>query len=216
MIKNLGLVLCTACLVCACSDDSEGEQTKALTEWQGSEPHFEVRGTLDGEELNLSMGEDASDDALLFCTREYTVPLMGTEPDYSAGSLTEVKITAFVEGQGGRFVELELKQHDYQSDKIGADVVVVQRSETENPRADEMWLEWEWHGADEETLFEGAANSGTFTLERFTGSPDDATGLVIPSGEGSVGGFARGEWKNGEALDISFSAPCTTSDVAEE
>lgn len=183
--------------------------SREIPEWLGEENHFELVGTLDGEELDISLDGDSTQ---VFCTREYTVPADAAgEPQYAMGALSEVKINAFVTIDGEeRLIELELKRHDLQSDAIGTVVTIVPRSDTMDPAPSEMWLEWEWHDAADETTFEGAAQTGTFTLEHYSGTPDD-TGLVIP--DGAVGGHWTARWSETEELTGSFTVPCTMTDV---
>src|SRR5699024_11046542 len=107
-------------------------------------------------------------------------------------------------------IELELKQHDFQRDPIGAVVEIVPRLEGQDIGSLQMWLEWEWHDSDDTTLFESSAQTGVTTLKRYTGAPN-ATGLVVTEGE--VGAVVHARWSAAEHLDISFSLPCVESEL---
>lgn len=185
--------------------------------WEGEEPHLIVRGVIDGEMVDIELrGADAVA-AGVSCEREYLADESSTmpgEPDLSTAVFNEVKINATVTINGEqRFLELELKQHDLQSDAIGTDITVVPRLAVGLPAADEMWLEFEWQTLpDETTVLEVAALEGNVTLERFTGTPGTDT-VVIPSGDGDVGVTIDARWSPTDSLQISVTAPCVDSDV---
>ena len=194
-----------------------GSETGAreIPAWLGEQSHFEVVGTIDGEELDISLEDSADDPTQVYCTREYTV--LGDaagEPQYDMGSLTELKINAFVTVDGEpRLIELEFKSHDWQSDAPGTAVTIVPRSETMDPAAGETVLEWEWHdAATDETTYEASAQRGTVTIEHYTGTPDE-TGLLIPDSTGAVGVHWTARWSETEELAGSFTVPCTMTDV---
>lgn len=215
MTKRItGILLCS--LMVACGGKTE-EETPKLTEWAGATPHFKAVGKLNGETIDIALSEsDAADAAKFYCEREYEVPMVNMERDYANGKLGEVKLVgpAIIDGQE-RYMEIELKKHHTQGDAVGASVTVVPRVDGEVPAANQMWFEWEWHlASDESTLFEAAAQSGTFKLGEFTGTPD-SSGLVIPENTGTVGGFINARWSETDEVSISFTAKCTTSDVVE-
>jgi hypothetical protein len=203
-------------LLAACDAPNIAANNEPLEQWLGAEPHFAVQGRINGEDLDLRLPDDIAADATsLSCRLEYDVPVdLAGEPDFANGRLKEIKLRApFQFGSELRVAELELKHHDFQRDPTDVVNVVPRPEDNTLPAANEMWLEWEWHLAvDGEEMFEAAAESGTFALGQLTGTPGP-DGLVIPEGEGSVGGFARATWVGGEELLISVTAPCTESDV---
>ncbi len=83
-----------------------------------------------------------------------------------------------------------------------------------SPASDEMWLEWEWHETTGATTYEAAAQTGEFVLGEFIGTPG-TDGLVIPDGQGQIGGYAYARWSPTDELWISFSAACEVSEVVE-
>ncbi|MBI2375573.1 MAG: hypothetical protein HYV07_16375 [Deltaproteobacteria bacterium] len=186
--------------------------------WLGPKPHFKVSGRIANEDIDYDL--DASNIGRFWCEREYNVP-RGADGtfDYKKGRLHEIKIEALLDRSHEHFrVELELKRHDFQSDKPGTKVKVVPRYDPSDPKPNEMWLEWEWHAADAMTAgtwenFEAAATVGTFQLNAFTGKPD-SSGLVIPEKEGVVGGAFEAIYSPTERLSVSFTVKCRVNRVA--
>lgn len=204
-------------LGCAPTETGSGDAGTALTEWIGEEPHFRATGTLDGEDLDLALEGDAgADGTKLYCEREYVVPLNGTERDYANGALVEVKLHAFVSvGGEEREAVIEFKKHDMSADAAGTKITVAPRNDAEDPAAGSMYLEWEWVSADGADLYEESAQTGSVTVEQFSGEPDAETGLLIPEGEGQVGVFFTADWSETETVTVSATAPCTTNIVEE-
>ena len=204
------LVCALALSALAIGGCSSTPEARSIDAWLGADPHFDVVGTINGETLDVSL--DATDRAEVWCTREYTVPDVGG-PQYADGSLTEIKVDAYITiGGVRRYVELELKKHDYQSDTIGTMTTIVSRSDLMDPAATEMWLEWEWHDEAGTTSFEQAALNGSFTLNEYSGTRD-STGLIIPDDTGRVGGYWNARWSETEELHGSFTVNCGTNDV---
>lgn len=195
-------------IAAGCGDDGD-PAGGMLTAWKGATQHFELQGTLNGEMLNVKL-----DAAKVSCAREYEVPVVNGAADYGKGKLAEVKIKAEITiGAETRNAEIELKKHDFRKDAAGANVKIIARAADTSPAAGEMWFEWEWHKpADDSTIWESAAQSGSFVLGEFTGQPDQ-TGLVIPEGMGTIGGFLTAKWANLEEIRMSFTARCTKNDV---
>jgi hypothetical protein len=76
-----------------------------------------------------------------------------------------------------------------------------------------MWLEWEWHNADQSVhLLEASAQSGKFELEAFDGVPS-ADGLTMEANTGMVGGYFDAFWSPTENLRGSFTVYCTENEV---
>lgn len=201
-------------LSASCSDAASG------VAWVGDEPHLVAHGTLNGETLDIDVrGADAIA-GMITCERQYSaMPLASdpTMPDLTTARFEEVTFDLqLVIGGETRLVEIEVKYHDLQSDPIGTEITVVPRVEGVDPAADEVVFEWEWHTVPGDvTYFEESAQSGTVTLESFTGTPGNGT-AVIPEGDGSIGITARVRWSPTESLDISFTAPCQTNDINVE
>jgi hypothetical protein len=190
-----------------CGDD-EGPRLEPWT----SETHFQAIGSLDGEDLDILLDEPAELVGAV-CERKYEVPRVDSVAQYDQGWLVEIQVNLTVTlGDETRLVQVELKRHDFQSDAIGAEIGIVPRIEGTDPGQDAMWLEWEWHALDDTTLFESAAQTGTATLELYTGTPD-ATGLVISEDHGAVGVVISARWSASEYLDLSFAVPCVESKV---
>lgn len=204
----------------ACAQVTEespsGADGDTLTGWLGDEPHFVAQGRVNGEDIDMRLaGQEAADASALFCEREYVAPDDGTgNPDPTQAVLSEVKIIApFTVNGEERIVELELKQHDFQADVPDTAVTIVPRDDAQPPTSDQMWLQWEWKlAADESDLYEGVAQDGVFVLGTFTGAPGP-DGAVIPEGEGASGGFVDAVFGEGETMRVSVTAPCTGTSV---
>jgi hypothetical protein len=158
----------------------------------------------------------------LWCEREYQVPTdTAGNPIYAMGHNSEVRFKApvMINGQA-RVLDLELKEHNFQSDPAGTVTTVVPRDDNNPPCAatgcaqpKNMWLQWVWYQADGSTqIYKQAAQSGMYTAGEFTGSPD-STGLEIKENTGTVGGFATGTWSATESISASFDANCTVNDI---
>ncbi len=200
--------------------DGNGDTDPGIDEdvvWLGSSAHLSLSGVFNGEELDFTIDDSSIiDDALAFyCEREWEVPndSSGT-PDYENGKLVEFKIRAPVTiGSENRIVELEFKQHDFQSQGIGTSTTVIPRDDLVTAAPGEMWFEFEWHDELDATTYEAAATEGVFRLEAFSGETD-GSGLIIPEGEGHVGGTLHARWSVEEAIDVSFYFPCTSNQIA--
>jgi hypothetical protein len=146
----------------------------------------------------------------------YAVPAgEGDSLDYAQGSIVEVRVQGrgLTDGERRGFT-LVLGRHDFTSDEQGTTLDVVPRDELVDPRPGELWVEWRWLGESGAPVFESAAQDGSLALELVSGEPDE-TGLIIPAGEGAVGGHLVGRWKPGEEVQMSFSAECLVSNVEE-
>jgi hypothetical protein len=195
----------------------------APTKWDGANPHLRVFGTIMGESLDINIEEPtAGSSSSLWCEREYQVPTDATgNPIYSMGHNSEVRIKAPVTINGSaRILDLELKEHNFQSDPSGTVTTVVPRDDNNPPCAPtgctqpkNMWLQWVWlQASDGSQIYKQAAQSGSYTAGEFTGSPD-STGLEIMENTGKVGGFAQGTWSATEQLSVTFDANCTVNDI---
>lgn len=201
------------CLLAACGVSSEDQPAGA---WLGETPHFSASGLLNGEQIEISLdGDGAADGTLVWCEREYQAPTLDGVLDLSRAEHMDTTITAEVMIAGEeRIFALEFLSHALQFDAPGTAVEVVPRVDDQRPPADKMWLEWEWSTLDGQDLLESAAQEGSFVLGEFTGTPGEG-GVVIPAGEGFVGGYADARWSIDERLRISFTVLCTEIDVEE-
>jgi hypothetical protein len=197
----------------ACGADTDDGMTGS---WAGEEAHLSVHGLLNGEKIDVSIdGEGAADGSLIWCERGYLAPTVDGAADLSQAVQSETTISGYATvGGQERFFELELLGNGLQANDPGTEFTIVPRVEDMEPKADEIWLEWEWTTLDGEDLLEAAAQKGTFVLGQFTGTPDEGS-VVIPEGDGFVGGYAEARWSVNEELSISFSVPCTVNDVEE-
>jgi len=199
----------------ACGDASQDE---APLDWGGTTPHFVARGTINHENAGFDIrGSAASSGDSVWCGREYLAPRKsdGTfDLTRARHDATEIAGNIVVNGQERSF-ELEIRGHSMQAEKPGAKVKIVPRVDGTPPSADAAWADWEWHSKDGLDLYEGSAQDGTFELRLFSGTPGEG-GIVIPSGEGSVGGILNARWSVSESLNISFTATCAETEVEEE
>jgi hypothetical protein len=203
------LLLLTGCFLTACpAEDTES----SVAGWQGDEPHFVVKGFLDGEEVDFSIDDDATG-LNVWCEREYGAPLVDGEPDVARAEHLETTIagTVMINGEERSF-ELELLNHALQDEEPGTELNVIPRVDGTEPESDELWVEWEWADVEGETLFEAAAQEGMVVHELASGDTGEDSN-VIPDGEGFVGGFIEARWSLDEKLTISFTVLCTEHEV---
>jgi len=181
-----------------------------------------IVGTIMGEKIDINLAvPDANDTTKLWCEREYQVPNDASGmPNYAAGHNAEVRIKGPITMNGmTRLLDFGLKRHNYQADAAGTVVPVIPRDDANSPCGlnsctnDNMWLSWTWRNpADNSVLYKSAAQSGSFTLGEYVGTPD-AGGLLIPPNTGDIGGFATGQWSATESISASFDANCTTNQI---
>jgi hypothetical protein len=197
----------------ACGADTDDGVTGS---WAGEEAHLSVHGLLNGEKIDISIdGEGAADGSLIWCERGYLAPTVDGSADLSQAVQNETTISGYATvGGEERFFELEFFGRGLHENEPGTEFTIVPRVDDVEPEGDEIWLEWEWTTLDGEDLLEAAAQKGTFVLGQFTGKPEKGS-LVIPEGDGLVGGYAEARWSVNDKLSISFSAPCTVNDVEE-
>jgi hypothetical protein len=195
-----------------CPSDSEEGEGGLLDGWQGEEPHFVVKGFLDGEDLDFAIKGDESG-ATVWCEREYRAPLVDGEPDLARAEHVETTIagTVTIDGEERGF-EFELLNHGLNNDEAGTDHTIVPRVDGEEIDEHDLWAEWEWSTIDGDTSYEAAAQEGTFVLKLVSGEPTEDN-AVIPDGEGFVGGFVEARWSVDERLTISFNVLCTEHEV---
>ncbi len=203
---------------CETNDDDE---IGMITEWQGSTPHFALKGSLNGEDLDIELTSvDAADLTKHYCAREYDVPkIEGTEElDWANGSGSEVELTALVKVNGkARDLQIDFKDHDFTKDAPGTELTVVPDIEDLAPGPNELRVEVEWYvsggiAADLDATYEEAAQSGKVIVELFGGEVGD-NGLTIPDNEGTFGVFADLTWSETEHLTISLTANCGKNDI---
>jgi hypothetical protein len=207
LFKNLTILGAAALVGCA----SDKEQGSAPV-WQGETPHLSIEGRLNGEDIAIEIdGDGAANGTRAWCAREYEAPLREDDSldlTQATSTATEINGSASIGGEERTF-ELELRDHALHRDEVGASLAVVP-DDTE-VAAGELQIEWEWHIGDVD-LFEASAQDGHVDLELFTGNPGSG-GIVIPSGEGSVGGVIEARWSLDESLSVSFTLPCMATEV---
>lgn len=193
-------------LVLAACNESAPEPT--VTEWLGHHRHGEIRGALDGEDVDVMAGASQ-----VGCKREYVVPEPDDESTYAEGRLDELEISFYATVDGiEHWYELEL--FDLGDVAVGKTLTVVS-SGSEHPAVerDEVHAEfaWEWESDDFLVTDEAVAVRGTVDIHELSGEagPD---GLVIPAGQGNVGALVRLELPDGE-VGISFTAPCSIVEI---
>jgi hypothetical protein len=218
--KFMGLLTLTSLIFLSCS--STDDDPASIKEWAGSDPHFQVAGTLNNEHLDLAVDEDKTTDlTVLRCRREYEIPLKDgstTELDYDNGNLVEIKIDAVLKVDGeSRYVELELKEHDFS--KGPKELIIIPRTDDAVPAENELFVEWEWYHtddfkSDEDAYYEEAAQSGTVIIEQFDGTPAD-NGLTLEDYTGTVGIYIKAKWSETESLTISSTANCYKNKISD-
>jgi len=199
-------------IACGASTDDPGAQ------WEGATPHFHARGFLNGENLDFATtGDEAASASRVWCGLEYVAPRLGDGTlDLSRARqvTTEIDGYAMINGKERTF-EFEMMNHSLQTERTGAKVKIVPRVDGADPPADSMWTDWEWHSEEIADIYEGSAQDGTLELRQFTGTPGPG-GVVIPNGDGTVGGLFQARWSVNESLTISFTVRCTDTTVEEE
>jgi hypothetical protein len=199
-----------------------GTDSGTVDKWMGSMRHLRIVGTIMGEKIDINIvAPDANDTTKLWCEREYQVPNdTAGMPNYAAGHNSEIRIKGPVTMNGmTRLLDFGLKRHNYQADAAGTVVPVIPRDDANSPCGlnsctnSNMWLSWTWRNpADNSVLYKSAAQSGSFTLGEYVGTPD-ANGLLIPPNTGDIGGYATGQWSATESINASFDANCTTNQI---
>jgi hypothetical protein len=194
------------------------DEEKPPGAWEGTTPHFSAHGFMNGENVDIRItGDDAATGSEVYCGREYVAP-RGTDGELDLTrarmSVADIVGNAIVGGEERSF-ELEIRNHSFGSDQLNLALTVVPRVDGVDPARGAAWLDWEWHGTDGEDIYEASAQDGSFEFKLLTGAPGE-DGVVIPAGEGSVGGFVNARWSVNESLTVSFTVPCTVSDVEEE
>ena len=205
-------VACAALLLGGCSGDAA--EPAGPSEFLGPTFHLELGGFIDGQTIDVHLDEAlAGDAAVAFCQREYWVPDPDDPSTFGDGAMDEIEVVAFVQiGGEDRRIQFELKQHDFQSDPEGTEVAIVPRSDLLDPEPNEMWLEFEIEDLEANRLFEESALTGTFVVGAREGMPGP-DGVVIPAGEGAVGGYFEARWSTTEELRASFYVRCTDLDI---
>jgi hypothetical protein len=224
MTVTRGAVVLTWLSLAAIGCGGTGTDTNANgtpTKWLGTMRHLRIVGNMMGEAIDINIsGAAAENTANLWCEREYQAPTVGTTTDYTAGHNSEVRVKAPVTINGEmRLLDFGLKRHDFQADAAGTVVPVIPRDDTNSPckLADctntNMWLSWTWRNPTTNAVtYKMAAQSGSFTLGEFVGTPD-TTGLEITANTGNVGGFVTGSWSATDSVTASFDANCTVNTV---
>ena len=173
------LLVCLALLPACGGGDDDG--------WQGETPHVDIHGTLGDTDIALDLDEDAAANLeRVFCKREYVAEVF-----------PEIEATVRVVEDGiEKEFEIGFTAADFGAIDAPATREVVPAVEDVAPAAGQVYLEMEWTWEDPAAGFvnwEGAATSGTVSLERFApdrATADSALGLYFDAtwAEGSVAG----------------------------
>ncbi len=197
-----------------CSE--QGSESVGPEEFLGPSYHFVLAGFANQQVIDIDLPPDFyGDAAMAMCERQYVVPDSDDVATWGDGSLREIEITANVMiGGEERVLQLELKEHDFQSDPDGTAVTIVPRSDLVDPAVDEMWIELEIEDLEGNRLFEQGAQVGTLVRGAHVGMPGP-DGVVIPEGEGAFGAWFEARWSVTEELRGSFFVQCPLLSVDE-
>lgn len=176
----------------------------APTEWLGTTPHFDLRGTVDGAAFEQVLSaEQADNTSWAVCERNYIVPDLNDESEWADEAYLEkieVKVSFLdQDGNPGEF-QLELYR-DELLDSVG------QTFDIPSDAGVEAGLEVE----DADYEWEGEATSGTVYLGIASGEPGD-NGL-IPDEEGQFGLFVDVQFESGDSVRGSFTVNCGENDL---
>jgi hypothetical protein len=215
-MRHLSLISIAAAMFLIGCGAADAEETPGA--WQGESPHFSAHGFINGENVEFTIsGDDVASGSQVWCEREYLAP-RGTDGTFDLTrahqSVADIVGQTVVHGEDRTF-ELEIRNDSFNSEALNSAFTVVPRVDGMDPSAGAAWLDWEWHGLDGTDIYEASAQDGKFELKLLTGSPGEG-GVVIPAGEGALGGFLSARWSVNESLTVSFTVPCTVSDVEEE
>jgi hypothetical protein len=187
------------------------------THWLGDEAHIDVGGRLGGIEFDVSAGPaPPANENEVWCERRYLVPTApGNLQLWELGTLPTVEIHALLPvADGIERLTVRLQGKDLASQSLDEPADVMPLHPDAELLPGEVAVEWVWANDHQEPAYQAAAVSGVFELRLRSGMPG-ADGLVIPAGEGAVGGWLEALWRPGEAVRASFTAPCTSSELTE-
>lgn len=221
--KFIGLACALAMGAFSCAEkDNSGESTQPTvvspTKWQGEKRHLVVAGTVDGERVDFELTEDeAADSESLFCERNYVVPNLNDVSTWTDGVLEkiELKWRRTVDGTEREY-QIELSAHDFSASKDGSqlDVVTYDAEATLLEKSSvQASFEWQYEAGDSEVERGAESEKGSFDRGLLKGTPGEAMGVVVPDGEGAFGGYLHLSWKNGDVVDVSFTAECADNDL---
>jgi hypothetical protein len=203
----LGLSL----LLAACGSDDDAS-------WR-SEPHVDLQGELDGNQVDLSVdGAAAADLTRSFCKREYTVPNAEDMATWNQAVLSELEATVrLTDGGIEKEYEISIAGADLGTLAAGTTLTAVPEPEDGAPAAGQVVVEMEWGWEDPTTGFvsyEGSAVSGTVKVELFEGTPG-ADGKIIPDNTGRVGLSFDVAFEQG-SLKGSLTLACGENEIEAE
>jgi hypothetical protein len=183
-------------LACGSEDDDEGT---SASKWEGTSEHISAEGTIGGEAVDISVdGQAAQDVEVLFCER-----------NYADGAIEKIELK-YVYTRGGQEAELELEFAAFDYSKDPENPISVGTADESSLTSSDMLVAMKIETEDGAEI-EDEAESGSFTLEELSGTPDDDG--IIPDGEGKFGGHLDVEMKGGGSLQISFTARCGENDL---
>ncbi len=221
LIRSSLLLFLAATLALSCAEDDSGSASgaEAPSAWSGDEPHLAAVGSIEGEDVAFFLeGSEAVNVNRFFCERNYVVPSLDDQSDWANdGYLEKIEVKWLVVVEGSeREYQLELLQHDFGASEDGDTIAVVAFDEDSTERAPETIMAgfgWQYEEDGNEVEIEALSETGSFVRGTLTGEIDPDNGLVIPDGEGSLGGYLHLEWDNGDRLDLDFTANCGDNDL---
>jgi hypothetical protein len=126
VIAGLALILGLT----GCADKQETEQR-----WGGADPHFRAVGALEGADLDL-------DDLIeVICALDWEVPLVGGQPRYEQGRITELHAEGIL---GDSVFELDLERDELLQEGTG--LIVFEKL------PESVWFRAHWSPVDAVTL----------------------------------------------------------------
>lgn len=185
---RLVTVLTAAVAFFGCGHAEPPRQELQVETWRGERLHVTVRGTLDGDELALQLGEpQLATVPAAWCTREYAVEDVSDRRTWDQGVLGAVELSwpadHAAHGDPADAAEpLRFERPDFTLDRSGVRLPV-------------------------RVTLGKAVGDGTLVLG-LLGGPAGEDGLVIPAGQGTLGGAFHVELPGRGELEGSFTVPC--------
>lgn len=188
--------LCLSMLpLAACTADPDAPGAA----WEGATEHVTLVGAVGGRELEVALtGAQAQDLEVVFCERNYV-----------SGALEKIEIKHAFEFDGmPAELKIEFDAFDFTGEP--SDTIAIRpagdHALTTSDMSVQMAIELE-----DGTEIEDFGVTGTFELELFTGTAGEDG--MIPSGEGSFGGYLDATLDGGGEVQLSFTARCGENDV---
>lgn len=174
------------------------------TKWAGDTDHLDVVASFDGKTVDL---EQSGASVTAECERGYKVPDETKPETFKDGKLEEyqVKVNFLVDGVETSF-QLEFEEHVWTAADVGKTLTVAPKKDEDgyfSPTTVAVSAEY----ANEKEEIELLSESGSYLHGLVSGTPG-ADGVVIPDGEGKLGGFVDIKLPNGGFIKASFTVAC--------